>query len=120
MASRDNIHIGKLLIANRGEIAVRIIRACRELGIETVAVYSDADATAAHVRLADVAVRVAPTESYLRTDAVVAAAVATGAAAIHPGYGFLAERAEFAAAVEAAGLLFVGPSSVVIDALADK
>jgi len=113
----------RLLIANRGEIAVRIIRACRELGIETVAVYSDADATAAHVRLADVAVRVgppAPTESYLRIDAVVAAAVATGAAAIHPGYGFLAERASFAAAVEAAGLLFVGPSSVVIDALGDK
>ena len=113
----------RLLIANRGEIAVRIIRACRELGIETVAVFSDADTHAAHVRLADAAVRVgpsAPAESYLRIDAVVDAAIATGAEAIHPGYGFLAERAAFAAAVEAAGLVFVGPSAAVIDALGDK
>ncbi len=113
----------RLLIANRGEIAVRIIRACRELGIETVAVFSDADTQAAHVRLADAAVRVgpsAPAESYLRIDAIVDAAIATGAEAIHPGYGFLAERAAFAAAVEAAGLVFVGPSAAVIDALGDK
>jgi acetyl/propionyl-CoA carboxylase alpha subunit len=113
----------RLLIANRGEIAVRIIRACRELGIETVAVYSDADRDAAHVRLADQAVRIGPpppAESYLRIDAVVQAAVDTGAQAIHPGYGFLAERAAFAAAVEAAGVAFVGPSSAVIDALGDK
>src|SRR4051812_23754477 len=92
----------RLLIANRGEIAVRIIRACRELGIETVAVYSDADARAAPVRFADIAVRIGPPpplESYLRIESVVAAAVDTGSDAVHPGYGFLAERAAFAAAV---------------------
>jgi acetyl/propionyl-CoA carboxylase alpha subunit len=113
----------RLLIANRGEIAVRIIRACRELGIEAVAVYSDADAHAAHVRLADAAVRIGPpppTESYLRIDAIVAAARDTGADAVHPGYGFLAERPAFAAAVQAAGLAFVGPPASVIDALGDK
>jgi acetyl/propionyl-CoA carboxylase alpha subunit len=113
----------RLLIANRGEIAVRIIRACRELGVETVAVYSDADATAAHVRMADVAVRLgpsAPAESYLRIDAVIQAAIDTGAEAIHPGYGFLAERAAFARAAEDAGIAFVGPPSGAIDALGDK
>jgi acetyl/propionyl-CoA carboxylase alpha subunit len=114
---------GRVLIANRGEIAVRLIRACQELGMEAVAVYSDSDAAAAHVRLADVAVRLgppAPTESYLRMDAIVQAALDTGAEAIHPGYGFLAERAAFAKAVEDAGLVFVGPPSESIDALGDK
>jgi acetyl/propionyl-CoA carboxylase alpha subunit len=102
---------------------VRILRACHELGMEAVAVYSDADVGAAHVRAADKAIRLgaAPAaESYLRADAIVAAAVASGAQAIHPGYGFLAERASFAEAVEAAGMAFVGPDHRAIAALGDK
>lgn len=113
----------RILIANRGEIAVRIMRTCRELGVQTVAVYSDADAAALHVRMADVAVRIGPapaSESYLRAEAIVAAALSAGAEAIHPGYGFLSERSSFAREVIQAGLVFIGPSPEAIAALGDK
>jgi acetyl-CoA carboxylase biotin carboxylase subunit len=113
----------RLLIANRGEIALRIIRACRELGVEAVAVYSDADAQAPHVREADHAVRLGPApsrESYLRGDLIIDAARQTGAQAIHPGYGFLAEREPFARAVRDAGLVFVGPPAEAIAAMGSK
>ena len=112
-----------VLIANRGEIAVRIIRSLRAMGIRSVAVYSDADAEARHVREADVSVRIGPAEaakSYLSIPAIVQAAVDTGAQAVHPGYGFLAENAEFARACEAAGLVFIGPPVSAIDAMGDK
>ena len=103
----------KILIANRGEIALRIQRACRELGIPTVAVHSTADAEAMHVRLADESVCIGPPpakDSYLNIPAILSAAAITGAEAIHPGYGFLAENAGFAEMVEAHGLTFIGPS----------
>ena len=115
--------IRTLLIANRGEIACRIIRTARRMGIATVAVHSDADAGAPHVRMADRAVRIGPAEaarSYLDVDAILAAARARGADAVHPGYGFLSENAEFAQACAAAGLVFVGPPASAIRAMADK
>jgi acetyl-CoA/propionyl-CoA carboxylase, biotin carboxylase, biotin carboxyl carrier protein len=107
----------KVLIANRGEIALRVMRTCRRLGIATVAIHSDLDAGAPHVRAADEAVRV---ESYLDIDAVVAAALATGAEAVHPGYGFLSERAAFAAALDAAGVTLVGPPASVMEQMGRK
>ena len=113
----------KILIANRGEIALRIQRACRELGIPTVAVHSTADAEAMHVRLADESVCIGPPparESYLNVPAILSAAAITGADAIHPGYGFLSENADFADMVEAHGLTFIGPSAAHIRMMGDK
>ncbi|MGY6553953.1 MAG: acetyl/propionyl/methylcrotonyl-CoA carboxylase subunit alpha [Wenzhouxiangella sp.] len=113
----------KILIANRGEIACRIIGTCRRLGIGTVAVYSDADAGARHVRLADQAIHIGPaaaSESYLRGDRIIAAAKESGAQAIHPGYGFLSEKPEFARAVEQAGLTLIGPSAQTMELMGSK
>jgi 3-methylcrotonyl-CoA carboxylase alpha subunit/acetyl-CoA/propionyl-CoA carboxylase biotin carboxyl carrier protein len=109
--------MASLLIANRGEIALRVMRTCRAHGVRSIAIYTDLDADAPHVRAADDAVRVA---SYLDIEAVVAAAVASGAAAVHPGYGFLSERAEFVRAVEAAGIVFVGPTAEVMEQMGRK
>jgi propionyl-CoA carboxylase alpha chain len=113
----------KILIANRGEIACRVIKSARRMGIATVAVYSDADANALHARVADEAVAIGPApaaQSYLSIEKVVAACKQTGAEAVHPGYGFLSERAEFARVLEQAGILFIGPNVRAIEAMGDK
>src|SRR6187549_2299595 len=106
--------IHKLLIANRGEIALRVMRSAREMGIKTVAVYSEADRHALHVRYADEAICIGPppsSESYLRIEKIIEAAQRAGADAIHPGYGFLSENEDFAEACEKAGIIFIGPST---------
>ncbi|NNG14315.1 MAG: acetyl-CoA carboxylase biotin carboxylase subunit, partial [Gammaproteobacteria bacterium] len=113
----------KIVIANRGEIALRILRACREMGIKTVAVYSTADRDLKHVRLADEAVCIGPApsiDSYLNIPAIISAAEVTDAMAIHPGYGFLAENADFAERVEQSGFAFIGPKADSIRTMGDK
>src|SRR4051812_47434263 len=113
----------KILIANRGEIACRVIRTARKMGIATVAVYSDADARAPHVKLADQSVRLGPppaSESYLDAELIIDACRTTGADAVHPGYGFLSERESFARALEEAGIAFIGPPPRAIAAMGDK
>ena len=113
----------KVLIANRGEVALRIHRACREMGIRTVAVHSEADANAMHVRLADEAVCIGPSrsaDSYLNKPAIISAALITGADAIHPGFGFLSENADFAEMVEKHGITFIGPSAEQMRLMGDK
>ena len=113
----------KILIANRGEIAVRIIRTCRRLGIATVVVYSEADAGSLAVEMADEAVAIGPppaAQSYLVAEKIIAACKETGAEAVHPGFGFLSERADFARACAAAGIVFIGPNPHAIDAMGDK
>src|SRR5262245_41886182 len=113
----------KILIANRGEIACRVIRTCRKLGIKTVAVYSEADADALHVRQADEKVLIGPppsAQSYLQIERIVEACKATGAQAVHPGYGFLSEKPDFQQALADAGIVFIGPDASAIHAMGDK
>src|SRR5512136_735695 len=115
--------VGKILVANRGEIAVRVMRACREMGIPSVAVFSEADGEALFVKLADEAFLIGPapaSQSYLDIEKIIATAEQCGADAIHPGYGFLAENPNFAAACESRGIKFIGPSSRVLALVGDK
>ena len=115
--------LSKLLVANRGEIAIRVMKTAQRMGIETVAVFSDADSGAAHVRAADQAINIGAgpvASSYLRGEVILAAAQRLGVDAIHPGYGFLSENADFAAACEQAGILFIGPSCKAIEVMGDK
>ena len=117
------VKIKKILVANRGEIAVRIMRSCREMGIETVAVYSDADRSSLHVRYANEAYHIGPSassESYLRMDKILEVAQISGVDAIHPGYGFLSENSNFARKCKEAGIIFIGPSAESIEAMGDK
>jgi propionyl-CoA carboxylase alpha chain len=112
----------KILVANRGEIACRIMRTARRLGIATVAVYSEADRSALHVEMADEAVPIGPAPaaaSYLSTESILSACRKTGAEAVHPGYGFLSENASFARALEKAGIVFIGPPASAIEAMGD-
>ncbi|MDY3203076.1 MAG: biotin carboxylase N-terminal domain-containing protein, partial [Methanocorpusculum sp.] len=118
-----NEYFDKVLVANRGEIAIRVMRACREMGIETVAVYSEADANALHVKYADEAFLIGaahPTKSYLNMERILEVADMAGADAIHPGYGFLAEKAAFSGAVTKAGLTFIGPTEATIKMMGSK
>ena len=118
-----NVNFKKILVANRGEIACRIIRTAHDMGIKVVAVYSDADKYAKHVRMADEAIHIGPSpssQSYLIIEKIINAAKLTSAEAIHPGYGFLSENAEFVTAVEAAGLIFIGPAAYAIEMMGDK
>ena len=113
----------KVLVANRGEIAIRIIKACQEMGISTVAVYSEADRKSLHVQIADEALCIGPApaiESYLHMDGIIQAACQTGSEAIHPGYGFLAENAEFAKRCESENIVFIGPNSTALKLVGDK
>ena len=119
----DKMMFDKILIANRGEIACRVIKTARKMGIKTVAVYSDADKDARHVQLADEAVHIGPApsrESYLQADKIIAACKSTGAQAVHPGYGFLSENAGFAKRVDEEGIIFIGPNHYSIAAIGDK